>query len=324
MAVQRFMLFYAGVFALVALTASVGAGLAAADRVIMSAGGRIAAQAAHRAASFAAVVFLGIHLVTEVLAGRSRPADAVVPVLGQGRAFYLGLGTIAADLLVVIVVTGLLRGRFAGVRPAWLWRVLHAMAYVCWVLAIVHGLMAGRAAKPYVDWSYGGCVAVVVLALVFRAAAGPRVGETAASPVEVPPAVIPAPATPPAAAPLPGTGGAGGPGLLTQGFPYMPAAGFPYLPAPGFAHTPTPGSPRMPGGTGAWGRRALPAPGGTTRPGQDNGAAPAPDWAGPMGLGHPGHSWPGPLDPGWAAEPGPGWTGHSEPAQAPGPGDGGW
>ena len=53
--VQRFLLFYAGVFALIALTASVAAGLAAADRVIMSPGGRIAAQAAHRAASFAAV-----------------------------------------------------------------------------------------------------------------------------------------------------------------------------------------------------------------------------------------------------------------------------
>jgi hypothetical protein len=54
-ALMRFMLFYAGVFALIALTASVGVGVAATDRAIMSAGGRIAAQAAHRAASFAAV-----------------------------------------------------------------------------------------------------------------------------------------------------------------------------------------------------------------------------------------------------------------------------
>jgi hypothetical protein len=333
MAVQRFLLFYAGVFALVALTASVGAGLAAADRVIMSAGGRIAAQAAHRAASFAAVVFLGVHIATEVLAGRSRAAGAVVPFTGQGRAFYLGVGTVATDLLVLVVVTGLLRGRFAGARRAWPWRALHGMAYACWLLAIVHGLMAGRAAKPYVDWSYGGCVAVVALALVFRAASGPRVGETAASAVEVPPAVIPAPAAPPAAAPLPG---AGGPGLLTPGFPHMPAPGF--APAP----------PRMPEGTGAWGRRALPAPGGTARPGQDDGAATVPDWAGPQdpghpghrhpgrrhpghghpghghpGYGHAGHGWPGHVAPGWAAEPGPGWTGPGEPAQAPGPGDGG-
>jgi len=60
LAVQRFLLFYAGVFALVALTASVGAGLAAADRVFMSPGGRIAAQAAHRAVSFAAMGARGL------------------------------------------------------------------------------------------------------------------------------------------------------------------------------------------------------------------------------------------------------------------------
>ena len=193
------MLFYAGVFALVALTASVGAGLAAADRVFMSPGGRIAAQAAHRAVSFAAVAFLAVHIAVEVLAGRSRPSDAVVPFLAHGRTFYLGLGTVASDLLVMLVVTGLLRGRFASVRPAWLWRALHAVAYLCWPLAIMHGLLAGRTAKPYVDWSYGACVAAVVLALVFRIAAGPRLGETAASHAEEAPVGIPSPAVPPAA-----------------------------------------------------------------------------------------------------------------------------
>ena len=118
LAVQHFLLFYAGVFALVTLTAAVGTGLAAADRVFMSPGGRIAAQAVHRAMSFAAVAFLAVHIIVEVLAGRSRPADAVVPFLHPGRTFYVGLGTVASDLLIVIVVTGLLRGRFASVRPA--------------------------------------------------------------------------------------------------------------------------------------------------------------------------------------------------------------
>ena len=90
------------------LTASVGIGVAATDRAIMSPGGRIAAQAAHRAASFAALGFLAIHITVEVLAGRSRPADAVVPFLDHGRALYLGLGTVASDLVVLIMVTGLL------------------------------------------------------------------------------------------------------------------------------------------------------------------------------------------------------------------------
>jgi len=318
LAVQHFLLFYAGVFALVALTASVGAGLAAADRVIMTPGGRIAAQAAHRAASFAAVVFLAVHITVEVLAGRSRAADAVVPFLDHGRTFYLGLGTVASDLLVIIVVTGLLRGRFAAIRPAWLWRALHAVAYLCWPLAIVHGLLAGRTAKPYVDWSYGACAAAVGLALVFRLAAGPRAGETTAGSVDTAPAGIPAPAVPPAAAPVPGAGihGAG-----------LPGAGFPGAggPGPGF----------VPGAAGAWGRRALPAPDGAARPAPDG---LAPDRSGSE-PGYPDPSWPAPgypapdrfgSEPGYpdpaspgSGYPGSGWPGHDEPAPAPCPGDGG-
>jgi len=326
LAVQHFLLVYAGVFALVTLTASVGAGLAAADRVVMSPGGRIAAQAAHRAVSFAAVAFLAIHITVEVLAGRSRPTDALVPFLHPGRTFYLGLGTLASDLLVLIVVTGLLRGRFARVRPAWLWRALHAVAYLCWPLAIMHGLLAGRTAKPYVDWSYGACVAAVALALVFRIAAGPRLGETAASHAREAPAAIPSPAALLADPGLTGTGlaGAAGAGLPGPGSPLAPAM------PPG-----TPGTrpPFMPGGTGAWGRRALPGPsyaGGLTRghPSYPGAGSAEPSYPGASypGVGYPDQGYPGPGYPatGYPATGGPdaGWAGHDEPAQAPCPGDG--
>jgi hypothetical protein len=228
---MRFMLFYAGVFALIALTASAGIGVAATDRAIMSPGGRIAAQAAHRAASFAAMGFLAIHITVEVLAGRSRPADAVVPFLDHGRALYLGLGTVASDLVVLIMVTGLLRGRFANVRPAWTWRALHAIAYVGWPLAILHGLLAGRTAKPYVDWSYGACVAAVALGLVFRFVAGGRVRETASSPAV-------------------GSPSWGEPGPAGLGTPPGP---------PGL------GAPYPPGMAGHVVRRALPGPAGPTQ-----------------------------------------------------------
>ena len=50
-AVQRLALFYAGVFALVALTAAVAAGLVAADRIVMTPAGRVRSQAAHRQAA---------------------------------------------------------------------------------------------------------------------------------------------------------------------------------------------------------------------------------------------------------------------------------
>lgn len=282
LAVQHFLLYYAGVFALVALTASVGAGLAAADRVVMSPGGRIAAQAAHRAMSFAAVAFLAVHLVVEVLAGRSRPSDAVVPFLHPGRTFYLGIGTIASDLLIVIVVTGLLRGRFARLRPAWLWRAVHAVAYLCWPFAIVHGLLAGRTAKPYVDWSYGACVAAVALALVFRVAAGPRLGESAASHAEEPPVGIPSPALP-STEQLAGAGLAGAPpSLLGPESPWVPGT-------PPFVPGTRP--PFMPAGTHRPEQRALPGPSSASTLTRSHPSYPGAGGASGLTRGHP--SYPG-------------------------------
>jgi len=167
LAVQHFMLFYSGVLALIALTAAVGAGIVATDRIVMTPGHRVVAQAVHRAVSFGALAFLITHIVLEILAHRSHVIDAVVPFLAQGRRFYIGLGTVASDLVVVLIITGIARGRFAARRP-WTWRVIHATAYLAWPLSIVHGLLAGRPAKPYVDWSYGACVAAVALALIIR------------------------------------------------------------------------------------------------------------------------------------------------------------
>jgi len=187
MAVMHFLLFYGGVFALIGLTAAVGAGLLASDRIVMTPSRRIVAQAVHRAVSFGAMGFLLIHIVTEIVAGRARPLDAVVPGLGQTRALYLSMGTLASDLLLLILVTGILRRRFATVRPTWLWRALHATAYVAWPLGVLHGLLDGRTAKPYVDWSYGACVAAVALALIVRLVVAARVQETASSPVPSPP-----------------------------------------------------------------------------------------------------------------------------------------
>jgi DMSO/TMAO reductase YedYZ heme-binding membrane subunit len=171
-AAQRFALFYSGVFALIALTAAVAAGLVAADRIVMTPAGRVTSQAVHRALSLAAVGFLATHVLMEVLAHRSRPADAVAPFLASGRTLYLGVGTLASDLMLVILVSGVARRRFAG-RPA-IWRALHVTAYLAWPLAIWHGLLAGRHAKPYVDWSYAACLAAVALALVIRLVATTR------------------------------------------------------------------------------------------------------------------------------------------------------
>jgi hypothetical protein len=183
---QRFLLYYSGVFALVALTAAVGAGLVAADKIVLSPGRRVAAQAVHRAISLVALAALATHIVLEITAHTARVTDAFVPFLAQRRAFYIGVGTIASDLVVLIIATGIVRRRFAAGRVPWAWRVLHATAYLAWPFAILHGLLGGRRAQPYVDWSYGACLAAVALALVLRYVAKVRSRDTAGQPVPAP------------------------------------------------------------------------------------------------------------------------------------------
>ena len=167
-ATQHFMLFYAGVFALIGLTGSVMVGLVATDRIVMRPGHRVMAQAVHRAVSFGALAFLVIHIVTEILAQRVHVIDAFIPFLSPFRTFYIGLGTIASDLILLIVITSILRKRFTAHGKAWRWRAIHYSAYAAFVLGVLHGLLGGRTAKPYVDWSYGFAIALTALGLAVR------------------------------------------------------------------------------------------------------------------------------------------------------------
>jgi hypothetical protein len=181
--VQEFLLTYAGVFALISMTAAVGVGLLATDRIVMRPGHRVVAQSVHRGVSLGALAALVVHVALEIVAHKVGVLDVVVPFLSRFRTLYTGAGTLAADLFVLIVVTGFLRGRFAGKWP-WAWRSIHAAAYGAWPLAVVHGLLGGRTAKPYVDWSYGACLALVTIALAIRVVATVRTGnEKLAHPV---------------------------------------------------------------------------------------------------------------------------------------------
>ena len=184
---DHFLLYYAGVLALIALTAEVGIGLVASDRIFMKPSARVTAQALHRAMGFGAIAFLAIHIVLEIIAGRSQPADAVIPFLDKGKTFYLGLGTVASDMLIVIIMTGIYRARLAASMSPKAWRVIHASAYAAWIFGLVHGLLAGRPAKSFfgfsgfVAWSYGACVVAVAAALMVRLAAKNRAGNELAS-----------------------------------------------------------------------------------------------------------------------------------------------
>ena len=184
---NHFLLYYAGVLALIALTAEVGIGLVASDRIFMKPSARVTAQALHRAMGFGAIAFLAIHIVLEIIAGRSQPADVVIPFLDKGKTFYLGLGTVASDMFIVIIMTGIYRARLAASMSPKAWRVIHASAYAAWIFGLVHGLLGGRPAKSFfgfsgfVAWSYGACVVAVAAALMVRLVARNRAGNELAS-----------------------------------------------------------------------------------------------------------------------------------------------
>ncbi|MGC4854201.1 hypothetical protein ACLQ24_12600 [Micromonospora sp. DT4] len=159
--------FFAGVIALVSLSLTVMLGLVATDRLVLNISHRVLMQSAHRATGVLGVAGLFFHVLTKIATGRAAATDSLVPFIG-GRGLYVGLGTVAALLMVSVIWTGIIRARFAGVGPKWLWRALHSAAYLAWPFAILHGLNAGRAAASWVVLSYLACVLLVVLALLVR------------------------------------------------------------------------------------------------------------------------------------------------------------
>ncbi|GAA3445404.1 ferric reductase-like transmembrane domain-containing protein [Planomonospora venezuelensis] len=175
--------FYGGVLALVALTCTVALGLLSADRVVLSARGRIRAQLCHRAAALTGMTFLATHVLMKIAEGRIPTAAAVVPTSAPTTA--IGLGVVASDAMVLIFATGIARAGFADSRRPWVWRLLHGSAYLAWPAAIMHGLGAGRQPAAWVSWSYVVCLVAVGAALLIRVISALRSGR-APAPAEAP------------------------------------------------------------------------------------------------------------------------------------------
>jgi hypothetical protein len=144
--VYSFLEYYAGVFILVSLSITVIVGVVATDRMVMGIRHRIVLQAAHRGTAMASMAFLAIHIAMKILEGHATFEDVVVPFLASHSTVFIGFGTIAAYLMVVVTWTGIIRGRFARSAHPGIWRALHALAYVSWPFALVHGLKSGRPA----------------------------------------------------------------------------------------------------------------------------------------------------------------------------------
>ncbi|WP_217549561.1 cytochrome b/b6 domain-containing protein [Streptomyces sp. GbtcB6] len=173
---QSFLNFGAGVLSLVSLSCSVIWGLIAQDRIFLNTRQRIVGQAVHRTTAVASIAFLLVHIVTKIALDHTVVIAAIIPFsLGiTGSAGLIGLGSLAGLLMIFVGVTGALRSNFAA--PAVVaarWRAMHMLAYPAWCAALIHGLYAGRAAKPFFMISYDLCLVGVMAALALRAAPRP-------------------------------------------------------------------------------------------------------------------------------------------------------
>ncbi|MFE9357327.1 cytochrome b/b6 domain-containing protein [Streptomyces olivaceoviridis] len=173
---REFLNFGAGVLSLVSLSCSVIWGLFAQDRIFLNTRQRIIGQAVHRTTAVASIAFLLLHITTKIALGHTQLIAAVIPFsLGvTGIAGLIGLGSLAGLLMIFVGITGALRSNFATPAPvAARWRAMHMLAYPAWCAALVHGLYAGRSAKPVFVILYALSLLGVMGALALRAAPRP-------------------------------------------------------------------------------------------------------------------------------------------------------
>ena len=143
-----------GLVALVLLTASVVLGVLEVKRWKTERWPRFITAGLHKNLSLLAVVFLGMHIATTVVDGFAPIGwlDAVLPFRSGYRPLWLGLGAVAVDLLIALVVTSLLRGRI-GYRA---WRAVHWVAYLTWPAAFARSRRATTCGSGGSLWSCGG------------------------------------------------------------------------------------------------------------------------------------------------------------------------
>ncbi|MCH5672044.1 ferric reductase-like transmembrane domain-containing protein [Streptomyces gilvus] len=162
-----------GTLALVLLTATVVLGIASGGRAAPRSVGRFEIGLLHRNLSLLTLVFLVVHVITAVLDPFVHLgwAVTVLPFAASYRPLWLGLGTVALDLLLAVLVTSAARRRL-GVRR---WKAVHWLAYAAWPFALFHGAGTGTDTRlsPQL-WLYAGCLAAVMASVWWRLAkAGP-------------------------------------------------------------------------------------------------------------------------------------------------------
>ena len=103
---------------------------------------RFAVTGLHRSLSLLTVAFLGTHIATAIADGYVNISwlSTIVPFTSAYERFWIGLGTVAVDLVAAVIVTSLLRARL---KPA-VWRAVHWLSYAAYPVTVIHSLGASK------------------------------------------------------------------------------------------------------------------------------------------------------------------------------------
>lgn len=156
-----------GVVALVMFTVTLVLGILTRSGRPMLGLGRFGVAEVHRTAALTGTGLVAVHLVSLFLDpyAQLKVVDFVAPFVGSYRPFWLGLGTLAVDLLVVITVVSLLRER---VGPR-VFKAVHWATYALWPIALTHALGNGSDnGSPWLQSLALACVVAVGSALTWR------------------------------------------------------------------------------------------------------------------------------------------------------------
>ncbi len=156
-----------GMTAYALLTASVLAGLVLKSRPFRALK-PAAVTDTHRFLALLGLGAIALHGVTLVLDKTIHitPVALVVPGASPYRALPVGIGVLAAELMVLVYASFSLRKRIGPKN----WRRLHWATYAIFLAATVHGLAAGTdSAQPWALAIYLAAVGSVAAAVAWRA-----------------------------------------------------------------------------------------------------------------------------------------------------------
>jgi hypothetical protein len=162
----------AGLAALIALSLATALG-ALVSMPSRHAARRVVVQYAHRSAAALGLALLAVHL-TAILADADAHVGilgALVPFQSSYRPGSVAFGSLALYLFVVVAALGFARGRLArSARAVRVWRGLHALSYLAWASAILHGFRSGSdVGAGWVDALFLVCLGGVLAAVAARA-----------------------------------------------------------------------------------------------------------------------------------------------------------